>query len=163
LGGSKGRTLVLKAGDVAILPAGTGHQCLKTSEDFLVVGASPSSGTYDVCTSQEDRMKALSAIPKLEPPRKDPVYGAGGPLMRAWRKPAQPEEAAWGIGSGGRIDSSEVDPRDASAVARLAPRIRAAQRAARRQSFRAKAYSRAADNLLTLGLSHLQESDLPSS
>jgi len=89
-GGSKGRTLVLKAGDVAILPASTGHQCLKASEDFLVVGAYPPSGTYDVCTSQEDRRKALSAIPKVGPPRKDPVYGAGGPLMRAWRKPAQP-------------------------------------------------------------------------
>jgi uncharacterized protein YjlB len=86
-GGPKGRTLTLKAGDVAILPAGTGHQCLKASEDFLVVGAYPPSGTYDECTSLEDRKKALTAIPRAARPRKDPVYGKDGPLMRLWRKP----------------------------------------------------------------------------
>jgi uncharacterized protein YjlB len=88
-GGPTGRTLILKAGDVAMLPAGTGHQCLKASDDFLVVGAYPPTGTFDICRTLEDRKKALVTIPKVAHPSKDPVYGAKGPLMRIWRKPIQ--------------------------------------------------------------------------
>jgi uncharacterized protein YjlB len=88
-GGRKGRTLVLKAGDVAILPAGTGHQCHKASDDFLVVGAYPPTGTFDICTTPEDRKKAFITIPKVARPRTDPVYGATGSLLRTWRKPIQ--------------------------------------------------------------------------
>jgi uncharacterized protein YjlB len=84
-GGNKGRTIQLKAGDVAILPAGTGHQCLAASADFLVVGAYPPSGTYDECTKSEEHARALKTIPKVGRPRKDPVYGSKGPLLSAWR------------------------------------------------------------------------------
>ena len=83
-GGHLGRTLKVKAGDAAILPAGTGHQCLSASKDFLVIGAYPPSGKYDECTSSEDHERALSAIPKVGRPRKDPVYGTKGPLLKAW-------------------------------------------------------------------------------
>jgi uncharacterized protein YjlB len=85
-GGSKGRTITVRARDVAILPAGTGHKCLKASDDFLVVGAYPPTGTYDECTSVADRKEALISIPKTARPRKDPVYGKDGPLLQAWRK-----------------------------------------------------------------------------
>jgi uncharacterized protein YjlB len=85
-GGPKGRLASLQAGDVAVLPAGTGHQCLKASDDFLVVGAYPPKGAYDECTSQEDHKKAVTAIPKVARPRNDPVYGKHGPLLRAWSK-----------------------------------------------------------------------------
>jgi uncharacterized protein YjlB len=88
-GGSKGRAVTLKTGDVAILPAGTGHQCLASSRDFLVVGAYPRNGTYDECTSLEDRKKALASIPKTARPRNDPVYGASGPLLGRWRTTRQ--------------------------------------------------------------------------
>jgi uncharacterized protein YjlB len=83
-GGPKGRTFALKAGDVAILPAGTGHQCIKASRDFLVVGAYPPFGTYDECTSFKEHKRALVTIPKVGRPRKDPVYGAEGPLLGVW-------------------------------------------------------------------------------
>ena len=86
-GGSKGRIFTLKAGDVAILPAGTGHQRLSADEDFLVVGAYPPVGTYDECTEIKDRPRALKAIPKVPGPREDPVYGGKGPLSKLWKKP----------------------------------------------------------------------------
>jgi uncharacterized protein YjlB len=85
-GGARGRSLRLKAGDVAVLPAGTGHQCLAADDDFLVVGAYPPSGSYDACTSAEDRKRALKTIPKVSRPRKDPVYGVSGPLRGLWKK-----------------------------------------------------------------------------
>jgi uncharacterized protein YjlB len=84
-GGNNGKTVQLKAGDVAILPAGAGHQCLDASTDFLVVGAYPPSGTYDECTKSEEHARALKTIPKVGRPRKDPVYGSKGPLLSAWK------------------------------------------------------------------------------
>jgi uncharacterized protein YjlB len=85
LGGLRGRTFELKAGDVVILPAGTGHQCRGASKDFLVVGAYPPFGKYDECTTREHD-RAVVTIPKVARPRKDPVYGAEGPLVGLWRK-----------------------------------------------------------------------------
>jgi uncharacterized protein YjlB len=85
-GGNNEKTIQLKAGDVAILPAGTGHQCLAASADFLVVGAYPPSGTYDECTTSEDHARALKTIPKVGRPRKDPVYGSKGPLLSVWER-----------------------------------------------------------------------------
>jgi uncharacterized protein YjlB len=92
-GGALGRSVKLKAGDVAVLPAGTGHQRLSASDDFLVVGAYPPSGSYDECTTAEDRARALKTVPKVPPPRRDPVYGAKGPLLALWKKQTKARRA----------------------------------------------------------------------
>jgi uncharacterized protein YjlB len=85
-GGVHGRTIQLKAGDVAILPAGTGHKRLAASRDLLVVGAYPASGKYDEPKPAEvEHDKAVAAIAKVPVPAKDPVYGKEGPLLEHWR------------------------------------------------------------------------------
>jgi uncharacterized protein YjlB len=84
-GGDHGREIELKVGDVAILPAGTGHQCLKASKDLLVVGAYPPEGEYDECrATPADREQALKRIAATPKPKSDPVYGKDGPLTTAW-------------------------------------------------------------------------------
>ena len=85
-GGAAGKTLKLTAGDVVILPAGTGHQRLSASKDLLVVGAYPRAGEYDECeVSPDEHKRALQSIPAVPLPAKDPVYGSDGPLLDVWR------------------------------------------------------------------------------
>jgi uncharacterized protein YjlB len=84
-GGNSGKVVDLRAGDVVILPAGTGHQSLDASKDLLVIGAYPRNGKFDECRgSRQEHERALESIPKVPLPAKDPVYGADGPLMDAW-------------------------------------------------------------------------------
>jgi uncharacterized protein YjlB len=84
-GGERGEEIDIKAGDVAILPAGTGHQCLIASEDFLIVGAYPPDGEYDLCRgTPQEHARARVSIPKVPLPDSDPVHGEDGPLLRLW-------------------------------------------------------------------------------
>ena len=86
LGGARGRTLNVKAGDVLVLPAGTGHQRLSKSKDLLVVGAYPGKGGYDMCRpTKVDHDRAAGAVLKTKRPHADPVYGIEGPLTRLWK------------------------------------------------------------------------------
>jgi uncharacterized protein YjlB len=85
-GGARGRNIALKACDVIVQPAGTGHQRMAASANLLVVGAYPAGSDYDECRAtkaQHDR--ALGPIAKTRAPRTDPVYGAKGPLKALWR------------------------------------------------------------------------------
>jgi uncharacterized protein YjlB len=85
-GGVRGRVLTLKAGDVVVLPAGTGHRLIEASRNFLVVGAYPEEGAYDECTDTRDRAGAIKRIAKARKPAKDPVYGKSGPLVELWSR-----------------------------------------------------------------------------
>ena len=86
-GGDKGKVLEISAGDVAILPAGTGHQCISASPDFSVVGAYPPGPPMDLQRpTPENHANALKTIPQVALPKTDPVMGKDGPLVRLWRR-----------------------------------------------------------------------------
>ena len=84
-GGAKGKTLTVEAGDVIVLPAGTGHQRITSSDDLLVVGAYPAGGRYDEPRPGDvDRAEARTRIGRVPKPACDPVYGMDGPLGKLW-------------------------------------------------------------------------------
>src|SRR5450755_1102599 len=85
-GGDGGKEFEIFAGDVAILPAGTGHQCLSASPDFSVVGAYPPGPPMDLQRpTPENHAHALKTIPAVKLPKSDPVLGKDGPLVRLWK------------------------------------------------------------------------------
>ena len=85
LGGEQGKEVNLIAGDVVVLPAGTGHQQLSASSDLKVIGAYPPDGAYNLCRgAKPERDKALQTIPQVPMPDSDPVRGRDGPLLQLW-------------------------------------------------------------------------------
>ena len=85
-GGENGEEIEITPGDVVILPAGTGHQCLEQSPTLVVIGAYPPSGKYNLCRgTKHDHAKAALTIPKVPRPTSDPVFGSDGPLIKLWR------------------------------------------------------------------------------
>ncbi len=85
-GGEKGKVIEIVAGDVVVLPAGTGHQRVTESRELMVIGAYPSTGKYNLCRgTKAEHAKALATIPHVPLPSTDPVFGPKGPLMALWR------------------------------------------------------------------------------
>jgi uncharacterized protein YjlB len=86
-GGSAGQEIDIFAGDVTVLPAGTGHQGVWASPDLVIIGAYPPTGRYDLCLgSRAEHAKAVAAIPQVPLPDTDPVFGPEGPLRQIWRQ-----------------------------------------------------------------------------
>jgi len=84
LGGDGGEAVEVAAGDVLVLPAGTGHRRLSCSDDFVIAGAyPPGQEHYDICRERSPEADLRIAHTAL-PPR-DPVLGDGGGVTSLWR------------------------------------------------------------------------------
>ena len=87
LGGETGEEFTLEAGDVVVLPAGTGHKRIEGSSDLLVVGGYPPGQDWDLIREDEPNKKAAAVerIVRVPLPTSDPVAGEWGPLTELWK------------------------------------------------------------------------------
>jgi uncharacterized protein YjlB len=85
LGGPQGESFDVAAGDVLVLPAGTGHRRASARAGFTVVGAYPAGQEdYDLLRGDDpaEVEGARQRIAALGPPPEDPVGGEG---VAEWR------------------------------------------------------------------------------
>ena len=82
-GGEGGVRVSAKAGDVIVLPAGTGHKKLSSRGSLGIVGAYPEGAHPETCRSfSKAHLQSIANVPL---PAADPVQGADGPLFGYWK------------------------------------------------------------------------------
>lgn len=87
IGGPGGPEVRISAGDVAVLPAGTGHFRIAASDDLLVIGAYP-PGQCGEIVRDAPTPEMIERMLKVDFPASDPVYGPRGALVDLWRRTA---------------------------------------------------------------------------
>jgi uncharacterized protein YjlB len=87
-GGPSGQVVGVKAGDAAVLPAGTAHRLIRASRDFAVVGAYPPGQRADLCYGKPGEWPGAKArIAQVPTPATDPVLGCSGGVVAYWQDP----------------------------------------------------------------------------
>ena len=86
LGGEGGLLVTLRAGDVAVLPAGVAHKNEEQSPDFRVVGAYAHGISPDLNYGKAgERPGTDKNIAAVRLPETDPLQGKDGALRKLWR------------------------------------------------------------------------------
>jgi uncharacterized protein YjlB len=83
LGGEGGERVTVRSGDVLVLPTGTGHCRISSSDDFLVIGAYPENEHWDICRAAPSP-ETLASMRKVRFPHSDPLTGPTGALPKLW-------------------------------------------------------------------------------
>ncbi len=90
-GGPDGPVFKVKAGDVALIPAGVGHCRLDDEPGLSVVGAYPPGQSPDLRREGETAGDAMrEAVRNVPLPATDPVTGADGAVLDLWLKTVDP-------------------------------------------------------------------------
>lgn len=85
LGHTAGGDFEVAAGDVILIPAGVGHECLKASADFHAVGAYPFGFSPDMITeAPADPGTVNRRIARIARPDCDPIGGRNAPMLERW-------------------------------------------------------------------------------
>ena len=87
-GGPSGTVVLVRAGDVVVVPAGVAHCNQGQSSDLLIVGAYPENGSKpDLRRGKPgEHGAAKRAVEAVPLPDQDPIGGMDGALRRLWAR-----------------------------------------------------------------------------